>query len=254
MFQIVIYVDEGVGGYSLGHLVRSLSRSVDLTKYSLKRMDAESLRKEKWEAETALFIMPGGRDIFYHEKLKGEGVLRLGEYIHSGGHYLGICAGAYFGASEIEFEKGGQFEVCAKRSLSFFPGRAVGPAYGLNKYHIDSDRGAEAALIHWQEDFHSFAFFNGGCVFEAPEQYADVTVLGRYAELKNNPAAVVSCAVGKGRALLSGVHLEYCLSDLTVDNPYHDHIVPKMKKTEAQGRRLFLEAIEHLGLTLFRDN
>ena len=254
MSQIIIYVDKGVGGYSLRHLVRSLSKSIDLTKFSLKRMDAESLRTQKWEAETALFIMPGGRDVFYHEKLKGEGIRRIGEYIRSGGNYLGICAGAYFGASEIEFEKGGPLEVCAKRPLALFPGRAVGPAYGLNKYRIDSDRGAEAALIHWQEEFHSFAFFNGGCFFDAPEDYFGVTVMGRYAELKNNPAAIVSCAVGKGRALLSGVHLEYCLNHLTADNPYHDHIIPKMKKTEEQGRRLFREALEHVGLTLLRDN
>ena len=254
MSQIVIYVDEGVGGYSLRHLVRSLRKGVDLSKYSLKRMDAEALLRENWESETALFIMPGGRDVFYHKKLKGEGVERIGQYIRCGGTYLGICAGAYFAASEIEFEKGGQFEVCAKRSLAFFPGRAVGPAYGLNTYHIDSDRGAEAVLVNWQDVFHSFAFFNGGCFFEAPEQFGDVTVLGRYTELEKSPAAIVLCAVGKGRALLSGVHLEYCLADLSTDNPFHDHIVPKLKKTEEQGRRLFREVLELLGLTLVRDN
>jgi hypothetical protein len=47
---------------------------------------------------------------------------------------LGICAGAYFGAGAIEFEKGGAYEVCANRSLAFFPGYAEGPAYGKNKY------------------------------------------------------------------------------------------------------------------------
>ncbi len=254
MSQIIIYVDEGVGGYSLRHLVRSLRKSVDLSKYSLKRMDAVALLKENWESETALFIVPGGRDVFYHNKLKGEGVERISAYIRGGGSFLGICAGAYFGASEIEFEKGGQFEVCAKRHLGLFPGRAVGPALGSNKYHIESDRGAEAALVHWKEDYYAFTFYNGGCFFEEPERFAEVSVLGRYAELEQSPAAVVSCSVGKGRAILSGVHIEYDASHLNDDNPYFDHIVPKLKKTEDQGRRLFREVLEHVGLNIVRDN
>lgn len=254
MAQIVIYVDEGVGGYSLRHLVQSVRCTVDASKYSLKRMDAEEVMRGGWESETALFIVPGGRDVFYHNKLKGDGVARIREYVHSGGSMLGICAGAYFGASEIEFERGGQFEVCAPRDLKLFPGRAVGPALGLNKYHIDSDRGAEAALIHWNDTFHSFVFYNGGCFFEAPEQYKNVAVLGRYAELEGCPAAIVSCSVGKGRAILSGVHLEYDASRLLDDNPYFDHIVPKLKKTGEQGRRLFREVLEEARLTLMRDN
>lgn len=160
MSQIAIYVDEGVGSFSLRHLVKNLRRSVDPTRYSIKRMDVEVLQKEEWESKTALLIIPGGRDVFYH----------------------------------------------------------------------------------------AFAYFNGGCFFEAPEQHGDATVLGRYGELKGSPAAIVLCSVGKGRALLSGVHVEYLVEDLSLDHPHFHDIVPQLERTKKQGRRLFCDMLELSGI------
>jgi uncharacterized membrane protein len=35
-----------------------------------------------------------------------DGVRRVRDFVEKGGGYLGLCAGAYFAASSIEFEKG----------------------------------------------------------------------------------------------------------------------------------------------------
>lgn len=250
MRNIIVYVDEGVSGSSLRHVVKSLQLEIGSDQYRLKRMDAAGIRSQDWELDADLLVVPGGRDVYYHEKLGQEGASRIKTFVQSGGAYLGICAGAYFAASEIEFEKGGHLEVCGKRRLQFFPGMAIGSAYGNNKYRYDSEQGVEAALIHWKNSLHSFAYFNGGCYFDRPDHHSNVTVLADYAELEENPAAIVMCDVSKGKALLSGVHLEYGLQALTEGNPYLDRIYPLLKKTDNARRQIFREILTHAGLVL----
>lgn len=106
MQQIIVYVDRGVDGVALKHTVKSLQQEVDPAKHAIRRMDAKELKSSKWESETALLVIPGGRDIYYHEALDGEGTWKIRHFVEQGGAYLGICAGAYFGASAIEFERG----------------------------------------------------------------------------------------------------------------------------------------------------
>lgn len=50
-------------------------------------------------------------------------------YVQSGGSYLGLCAGAYYASSQVEFEPGSTLEVVGDRELDFFPGTARGAAY-----------------------------------------------------------------------------------------------------------------------------
>jgi glutamine amidotransferase-like uncharacterized protein len=47
-------------------------------------------------------------------------------------------------------------------------------------------------------------YFNGGCTFTGE----GAQVLARYGDIEGMPPAIISCAVGHGRALLSGVHFE----------------------------------------------
>lgn len=55
--------------------------------------------------------------------------LHAAEYVEGGGSYLGLCAGAYYGCSSVEFEPGSSMEVSGDRELAFFPGAAIGAAY-----------------------------------------------------------------------------------------------------------------------------
>ncbi len=154
-----------------------------------------------------LLVIPGGRDVPYHNHLQGEPNRRMRQFVENGGSFLGICAGGYYGSGRVVFEEGGELEVVAHRELAFFPGRAIGPAYGKNLFSYGNQSGAREAPIRWQEGVCGL-YFNGGCFFEAPEVYEAVEVLATYDDLEGSPAAIVSCQVGQGRAILSGVHFE----------------------------------------------
>jgi glutamine amidotransferase-like uncharacterized protein len=249
MQQIIVYVDLGVDGASLKHTVKSLQQEIDPTHHTIRRMDSKALKNEAWEKGTALLVIPGGRDIYYHEALDGQGTSKIRKFVEEGGSYLGICAGAYFGASAIEFEKGGSYEVCAQRSLAFFPGLAEGPVYGKNKYRVDGLQGLEAARISWKDSsFH--AYYNAGCRFVGAHEFPDVCVLSSYLELEGDPAAIISCKIGKGKAVLSGVHMEYSTPALPRNNPYIERIYKLLETGEIQRRYVLREMLTHLQIKI----
>lgn len=149
-----------------------------------------------------------GRDLPYHIRLKGEGNTRIQTYIERGGRFLGLCAGGYYGASSIEFDKGGALEISEGRELGFFPGKAVGPAYKEHPFCYHTEAGSRSAPIIWEGGITN-AYFNGGCLFDQAENYPATEVIGRYHDLPGSPAAVIFCKVSLGAALLTGIHPEY---------------------------------------------
>lgn len=249
MKTIVIYSDKGVDGGALKQLVRSLQQEVDPERCALKRMDARSLLEQPWEEKAILLVVPGGRDVFYHASLDGAGTDRIRNFVQNGGNYLGICAGAYFACGAIEFEKGGAMEVCASRSLKLFPGTAKGPAYGPNKYSYENAKGVEAAKIssEWG-DCHTY--FNGGCLFDANDHFPSIQTLSHYLDLPGKPAAALEIEWGKGRAILSGVHIEYSPRLLYREDPYLTKIIPLLEKSEPLRRTIFRSHLQKLGVPL----
>ena len=75
-----------------------------------------------WVNSAAALAIGGGFDTGYIRALGLDGLKIIKDYIHAGGRYLGICAGAYLACHEIEFDMGGPLEVCGQRSLEFYPG------------------------------------------------------------------------------------------------------------------------------------
>jgi biotin--protein ligase len=250
MQQILVYVDEGVDGLALKQVVKSLQKEVDTDKHPLKRMDAKGLIRGGWQDQTALLIIPGGRDVYYHAKLDGLGTEIIRSYVENGGSYLGICAGAYFASKAIEFEKGGSLEVCGNRSLMFYPGVATGPAYGKNKYQYDGFQGAEAAYLSWEDGSPFHAYFNGGCQFVGAHEHPSVKILGSYLDLDETPAAIVECLVGKGRALLSGAHIEYSADHLRRDQPELARLIPSLQEADHLRREVYRTMLGRLSIKL----
>lgn len=255
MKQILIYADSGVKKSCFEQTVNSLLETLDRDHYTVKPCDAAMLLSTGWEEQTVLLVFPGGRDLPYHQKLFPNGTKRIYRYVAQGGSYLGFCAGAYFGAREIEFERGGDLEVCGKRDLAFFPGRAIGPAFGNGKFRYDSENGIEAALIEWdgvRTPCH--AYFNGGCYFETPDLFSDIHVLGRYADLPEKPAAAIACQVGKGKAVLSGVHLEYSVQNWEAVTPRAQNVRALLQDSEKERRNCLRWLLEQSGLTNFQKS
>lgn len=232
--KIALYAGDGVGRVGLNHLIQGLKEEIDCEILLCNRTNLEKILDEK----VSLFIMPGGRDLPYHRDLDGKGTDHIRAYVEQGGGYLGICAGAYFASAKIEFEKGGELEICESRSLRFFSGIAKGSAYGLNQYSYKSNQGARAALI--SSSFGSgYAYFNGGCTFIGDLQ--DVEAISYYLDLPFHPPAIISGKKGKGRFCLSGVHFEtpaHWLEQQPLDL-YLSSLLPQLREKEEVRKTLF---------------
>lgn len=178
--------------------------------------------KEPWTASCALLVFPGGADLGYCRTLNGEGNRRISQYVERGGHYLGLCAGGYYGSRRCEFEVGRKhMEVVGNRELAFYPGICRGSAFPGFTY--DSEKGTRAAEITVSKTaltnsslpttFRSY--YNGGGVFVDAPKYHDkgVEVIASYTEdtcvdAGDGRAAVVYCKVEDGAAILTSNHPE----------------------------------------------
>ena len=210
MSKIAVYFDAGVSPGAFLQLQIALSQPF-IAHYPIEVVNRHFFLSAGWEDATSLLIFPGGRDLPYHFALQGEANARIRSYVEKGGRFLGLCAGGYYGASSIAFSRGSQQEILGERELGFFPGQAIGPAYG-NEFRYDSEVGARAAPIIWEEGISNI-YFNGGCLFERAKEYPFTEVIARFSDLPGEPAAVVYCKKGAGAALLSGVHPEYSPKD-----------------------------------------
>lgn len=241
---VYIYKDAGTGKDSQVQTVSTLKEILP-RKYKIIQINAEKVILNMWPMDAALFIMPGGADLPYVKKLRGRGNQNIKNYVKNGGAYLGICAGSYYGAGHVEFDKGGKLEVTGKRELAFFHGKAVGPA--LAKYSYIDNSGARAAKIKLKlEDIkEATVYYNGGGYFEKADNYKNVAILGYY---QNHLPAIVYIPFGKGKVVLSGVHFEYDPYLMNSRDPYLNEILPDLKNSNLNRKILSKKIFEKLGM------
>lgn len=183
------------------------------------------------QSPSDIFVMPGGADLYYCEKLDGAGNAAIKKWVNGGGTYFGLCAGAYYACRAIEWGKGTAQEICGPRELAFYPGLAAGPVYDyIEDRAIGKSWDGVARLDAGGRQLA--VYYAGGPVFTGAEDHPDVTVLARYADLPDNPAAVVECRAGAGRALLCAPHPEYDVDSLgrshykhrNASSPWRQHV------------------------------
>ncbi|CAE7201535.1 unnamed protein product [Rhizoctonia solani] len=252
--DVLVYQGVGVSEASLYHTLATLNTLLK-PNYTVRAVDAKLLETEPWGPSCALLAIPGGRDLPYVEHL-AKAIPKIKEFVEQGGAYLGICAGAYFASSRVEWEAGTPLQVVGDRALKFFPGTSRGCAYPGFEY--ESEAGAQlldiTATIHGEESEQTFEgiYYNGGGVFEGadtPQMRAlGVLVTARY---PNGKPAAVTCAVGRGTAALWGLHPEYA----TPKEPYRsvlEHSSQKGNIATRETRRLELMSgvLAGLGLTV----
>ena len=243
MSDILIYNDKGVDPIGVENLLSWLN-SFDMTRsFCIKQIDNSCIKNSSWENDTDLLIVPGGADIPYHRLLRGTGCSKIRNFVEAGGSYLGICAGAYFGCSEIEFALRTKIEVKQSRELCFFQGTASGPIF--KPFCYGSEKGASAAKVYSKiGEFYSY--YNGGCTF-SPIQENSAEILATYQEKDHKPA-VVLCHCGKGKAILSGIHIEYSSNAnfMNTSNPEIQNIIKLLKKSENIRNRFSKFVLESL--------
>ncbi|GAA5805580.1 biotin-protein ligase [Helicostylum pulchrum] len=222
--NVLVYNDLGASPNSVKHTINTLKTILGHV-YDIMEIDQKVLQQEPWEVGCAMLVMPGGRDMPYCQALNGEPNTRIQRYVNNGGRYLGLCAGAYYASTEIEFEKGrAVMEIIQPRELGFYPGISRGTVYPGFVYNSESGAKSvsvklEPGLIDARLPSEIKMYYNGGGYFVHPEKYDNVTVLCRYKDPSEQctdepegPAAVVHCKVGNGHALLIGTHPEYDIS------------------------------------------
>lgn len=238
---IYVYNEEGAGEECVSHTVSMLRQNIG-KKYAVRLIDSKTIAKRQWVKKAALLVIPGGADIPYTKKLNGIGNEIIKQYVKNGGRYLGICAGAYYGAGFVEFDKGGELEVLGKRELAFFPGKAIGPI--LAKYDYKTNIGARAASIKVPAAKKEvIAYYNGGSYFQNADSYPNVEVIGYY----NNSSpsllpAIIKISYGKGKVILSGVHFEYSPQLPDKNDKYLVKILPTLNRG-LQGRNELIKLV-----------
>lgn len=241
--KILIYNDKGCSASSVESIFLALHQEGVQKKYKVDFINQNQLSEAAWMDETALLIFPGGLDKAYHQALTGKPNSQIRCYVESGGAYLGICAGGYYGSASIEFERGNPLEIIEKRELAFFPGIAAGPAYGLGQFCYRSAKEAKIAALELTSQEKAAAYYYGGCYFADAEKYSNTAVIARYREVASQPAAVIHCTIGKGRAVLCGVHPEYSSQFM---NPLVSPLFPALRRAEPSRKALFSLILSHL--------
>ena len=204
--KILVYADYGTEDLCVLFSIKLL-----LSQYPnawIRKIYSEEVIKGTWTEECDLFCMPGGSDREIITKLEGTGVENIKNYVHNGGRYLGICAGAYFACAFIEFNKDvdDPIVLVAPREMKLFPGKAVGPIYRGFREH--SSEGLVLAPIKYGNNQTARIIYNGGCGFVPYED--DKTEYNFPAQYEvNGMNAVFAGTAGKGKVLLSGVHFEF---------------------------------------------
>ncbi|KAJ1551160.1 biotin holocarboxylase synthetase [Nowakowskiella sp. JEL0078] len=206
--NVLVYTGPGTARTTFLQTLASLRTHLSST-YDVIPVDAPTLLNEPWEPSCVLLVLPGGRDIPYTQHLSPRGTARIAAYIRSGGSYLGICAGAYFGAARVEFEEGRTgYEVIGSRDLKFYNGVARGAAFPGFVY--GSERGAHAVRLIGGivSNLNTWVYVNGGPFFVGDGTEA-TQVLAWFADEGDvKRAAVVEVRVGAGTVVLSGPHVE----------------------------------------------
>lgn len=217
--MILIYLDNGVSKASaLGwyHYYQSINHSVRL-------IDSQTVREGGCFLDAKLFVLPGGRSKPFYHDLSGGGNSNIIHFVHGGGSFLGVCAGAYYACKETVFAEGLPLEVLMPGALNFFNGCAIGPVFEPEKFAYHSELGARVVSLALLNGRKLSSYWNGGCFFSenfnGDEQYQ---IVARYAQHENQLPAIISGECGQGKVLLSGVHPELCEQTILDDgNPTH---------------------------------
>lgn len=235
MGSVLIYNDAGASK----DCVTALSDYFETNQCVANTVLGSELQKTAWLSKTSVLIIPGGRSLPYYDSLGDNGNQHIIDFVTAGGTYIGICAGAYYACQQTIFAKGLAKELTLPGALNFFSGQAIGPVFAAKSFEYQSEQGACVVEIHIKEKSYP-VYFNGGCYFNVTDDLLaqpNIHVLARYEA--NNKPAIISCAIGKGRVLLSGVHPE--LSYRSIDNtqdPHHQKLRHTLEKNEDQRQEL----------------
>ena len=230
LLNAMLWTGLGSGGGIIKQTSQTLSKYAKVTEIN----DASYFVRTNWEDETDLIVFGGGYTSGYIKSLHTDDprpLKRIKKFIHDGGKYLGFCAGGYFGASRIVFEKGTPLEVDVESPLAILPGMSVGAVYPGFSY--SNEENAKVVDVNYENGIElppmSAYYFGGGEFIPAVKS----KIIANYSGIHSDKIAILTATYGKGRSVLMGVHPE-------VYTHYTDKLDKKLKET-AEARRSFFD-------------
>lgn len=194
----------------------------------------------------SVLVMPGGADLYYCEKLNSQGNRRIRAFIEAGGGYLGICAGAYYGCTTLDWNNG---EIAGGRELGLIDACAIGPVL---EFIEDGDiKKSWYAAPEIKTDLGTFpTLYAAGPVFTNIKD--DVDVLASYAA---HGPAVIGRRVGRGYAVLSSPHIEvagkhFAAGRYTHNSPRATHeaaVAKKLAGFDGMQQKFFKSILQKAG-------
>jgi biotin--protein ligase len=250
--KVYIYAGPGASQVALDHTNHSLRQFLH-PRYQIQTLTPKEIAEGQWAHEAVLFIMPGGADIFYARSLRGQGNQQIHNYVHNGGRYLGICAGAYYGGKHLHWAVGSPQEIIAERNLAFYPDIIEGPT--LKPWDHKTNSGADIASLYWKDTHEIFPtkyplsiYYNGGGHFVNASNHKNVTILADYATTLPQKPAIVEISVNKGQAILSSVHCEFSPHIMDLSDPYITPLVQQLMTTDHDRGTLMTHLLNRLNI------
>lgn len=200
--KTALYIDKGSSGAGVLHIGRLLTYSPQI---ELAFVKGEDLRKGKLK-NFELLVMPGGSSRQQMISMGEEGVKALQKFVHSGGAYVGICAGFHIMLNRPE-------------RAQLVPYTYIRKAVGYRgKVQIDlSGEGAKLLDVKAGKRFVQYsrgpiakeaAWTKGTCRTYA-RYTSSVGPLGRAGISFFNTPALIAGTYGKGKVIASSFHPEY---------------------------------------------
>lgn len=251
-----VYEDKGASALSvqslLATLQQKLPKNLTIAVQTLSSKDIiNNVLNNKLNHETkSILVMPGGADLPYCQQLNGVGNENIRQFISNGNIYIGICAGGYYGARDIEFT--GQsskksYEINGARELALFSGTAIGSMreFTDDQLYDETVKSKAMVTLDYADGQQDEVYYHGGACFVADND-AEFKVIATYSNGKN---AVISGNFGQGQYLLSGVHFELC------PRVYEQYAVAKASEVDIEKERSLLSAISHenYGLLIYQE-
>jgi glutamine amidotransferase-like uncharacterized protein len=254
MRYVAVYHDEGTGEYSRGCLTFALTEAFS-GRARVRRIYADELAAgDAWHAHTALLAIPGGAASPYAAKLDGAGNASIARYLEAGGRLLAVCAGAYYVSARISFEAESPGAIITAPELSLFAGTARGSLHALAEpYSLTHLRCAAVARVYSHALQRELPALYWGGPELIPDAGAEYTKLLEYSG-DHHALAAVRVQVGRGAAVLTGVHAEISgamfaneVSRYGDDSFEHGmRVCETLQRVEHERRELFESLLEAL--------
>ena len=205
--SIAIYIDSGANPKGVRQWIHHFKR----LGIPYAKVLADDILNESIYAHDIL-IMPGGADTPYCEKLHGQGVQVIQNFVRQGGRYVGSCAGAYFAHNHITWHNTTE-SIVANRELALFHGTAKGPLH--KPYDPNSEHGALPVPMKLTPDplkiGTAMVYLNGGPAMAVD---TNTTVCAEFVMQNHTYPAIIYKKIEKGDAIALSPHIEYTESFL----------------------------------------